>query len=75
MTWKNGEPVRLAEPRICRRYHSPRDSPSIDSVANVATPSGKCPQMMTVFVHRLRARLAVRFAVIVVSHEGPDSSG
>ena len=41
-------------------------------LAKVCTPSGKCPHMMTEWVHRLRTRLAVRLAVSVVRADGPE---
>jgi hypothetical protein len=62
-------PLMLAEPSICRRYHSPRVSPSMDVFSNVSTPFGKWPHMMTEWLHTLRARLATRFAVSVVRAE------
>ena len=65
----------LAEPSIWRRYHSPRVSPLIERRSKVSTPSGKWPHMITEWVHRLRTRLAVAFAVSVVQADGPDSSG
>src|SRR5919107_6141374 len=63
-------PEMLAEPSICRRYHSPRVSPSMDVFSNVSTPDGKCPHMMTECDHRLRIRLAVKLAVMVCRNEG-----
>src|SRR4029079_3669944 len=69
------EPEMLAEPSIWRRYHSPRDSPSIDFFSNVSTPSGKWPHMITECVQRLRTRLAVKFADRVLSADGPEISG
>ena len=68
-------PEMLAEPSICRRYHSPRVSPSIEVFVNVWTPSGKWPHMITEWVHRLRTRLAVRLAVNVLNADGPDNRG
>ncbi len=70
-----GLPEMLAEPSIWRRYHCARVSPSMEVLVKVCTPSGKCPHMITEWVHRLRTRLAVTFAVSVVSADGPDSSG
>src|SRR3546814_10718948 len=66
-------PDRLPAPSICRRYHSPRVSPSIEVFSKVSTPSGKWPHMMTECVQMLRTTLAVRFAPRVVSADGPDS--
>ncbi len=65
----------LAAPSIWRRYHSPRVSPSIEVFSKVSTPSGKCPHMITEWVHRLRTRFAVAFAASVGRNDGPDSSG
>src|SRR5687768_18014820 len=65
------EPEMLAEPSIWRRYHSPRVSPSIDFFSKVSTPSGKCPQRMTEFDHRLRTRFAVKLAASVETKFGP----
>ena len=58
MRCMNGLPEMFAEPSIWRRYHSPRVSPLIEVFSKVSTPSGKCPQMMTEWVQRLRTRLA-----------------
>ena len=69
------EPEMLAEPSIWRRYHSPLVSPTIERRSKVSTPLGKWPHMMTEWVHRLRTRLAVKFAASVVGADGPDSSG
>ena len=65
------------EPSICRTYHSPRVSPSIEVFSKVSMPGGKWPQMMTVLVHMLRTRLATTLAVSVVRAEpvGRDSAG
>ena len=68
-------PEMFAEPSICRTYHSPRVSPSIDVFSNVSTPSGKCPHMITECDHRLRTTLAVKLAASVGRNDGPDSSG
>ena len=75
MVWSNGLPVMLAAPSIWRRYQSPRVSPSMDAFSKVCTPLGKCPHMITEWVHTLRTRLAVAFAVSVLIAEGPDSKG
>ena len=40
------DPSKFAEPRICRRYHSDRDSSSISSSVKWRAPSGKWPQKM-----------------------------
>src|SRR6476661_5134418 len=69
------DPEMFAEPSICRTYHSPRVSPSIDVRSNVSTPSGKWPHMITECDQRLRTTLAVKFAARVGSAEGPDSNG
>ena len=42
-----GPALKLAEPSICRRYHSPRVSFANSSTVNFSAPSGKCPQKMT----------------------------
>ena len=42
---------------------------------NFSAPSGKWPQKMIMYDHRLRMMLAVAFAVSVVANAGPDSSG
>ena len=56
-------PEMLAEPSIWRTYHWPRVSFSgIDFRSKVSTPSGKWPHMITEWLHRLRTRLAVKFA-------------
>ena len=70
-------PLMLPEPSIWRRYHSPRVSPSIEVFSKVEMPGGKWPQMMTVFVHTLRTRLATTFAVSVVRAEpvGAERAG
>ena len=55
-----------AEPSICRRYHSPRDSDSSSSdTSKVDTPSGKWPHMMTEWLQTLRSTLAAMLAVRV----------
>ena len=38
---------------------------------NFSAPSGKCPQKMIMYDHRLRTRLAVKLAVSVVTKLGP----
>ena len=67
----------LAEPSICRTYHSPRVSPSIERRSKVSTPSGKCPHMITEWLHTLRTTLAVKLAASVLRNDpvGIDSAG
>ncbi len=65
MKWMTLVPLMLAEPSIWRTYHSPRVSPSIESVANVSTPYGKWPHRMMLLVHRLRTTLATTLAAKV----------
>ena len=65
----------FAEPTIWRTYHSPRVSPSIEVFENVATPSGKCPHMITECVHTLRTRLATTLAVRVAANAGIAENG
>jgi hypothetical protein len=71
----NGPPSKFAEPSICRRYHSARVSSSSSSSVKCRAPSGKWPQKMIMYDHRLRMRLARALAFIVESQAGPDSSG
>ena len=47
MNAMTGPALKLAEPSIWRRYHSPRVSDSKLSLVNFSAPSGKCPQKMT----------------------------
>ena len=77
MTCSALEPEMLAAPSICRTYHSPLVSPSIERFSKVSTPSGKWPQRMTELDHRLRTMLAVKLAASVDRNEpvGIDSSG
>ena len=42
---------------------------------NFSAPSGKWPQKMIMYDHRLRMMLAVALADSVVTKCGPDSSG
>lgn len=70
-----GPPEMFAAPSIRRRYHSPRLSPSIDDFVNVSTPDGKCPHIITEWLHTLRTRSVVMLAASVGSADGPDSSG
>ncbi len=66
----------LAEPSICRRYHSPRVSSwSSAGCSNVSTPSGKWPHMMTEWLHTLRTTPAVALAVRVDFQDRPESAG
>lgn len=51
-------PEMLAERSICRTYQFAPASPSIISSVNTSTPSGKCPQKITEWAHRLRTVLA-----------------
>lgn len=65
----------FAEPRACRRYHSPRDSPSISSSVKDSAPAGKWPQKMTLCAQMLRVTLAVRLPSRQGRADGPASSG
>ena len=62
-------PEMFAAPSICRRYHSPLVSPSIERFSKVSTPSGKCPHRMIELLHRLRTTFAVKFAARVGRNE------
>ena len=67
-----------ADPSIWRRYQCPRVSASsISSTSKVSTPSGKCPHMITEWLHPLRTRLATRLAVKVerADRVGADATG
>ena len=45
----SGPAWKLAEPSICRRYHSAWVSFSNSSRVNFSAPSGKCPQKITMY--------------------------
>src|SRR5690625_3339583 len=75
MKWVSWLPVKLAEPSICRRYHSACVSLSRSSSVNLSAPSGKWPQKMTALDQRLRMTLAVALAVGVVFQLRPDRAG
>jgi hypothetical protein len=73
--WKSLPPSRFAEPRIWRKYHSPRVSSAVSSSENSCVPSGKWPQKMIVNAQRLRVRLAVALPAMVNRNPGPDNAG